>query len=103
MDFLVRSLCSINKKNEFSAFKGEPGNLTSPGLLNFGHFDDMQWFYYELPIFALMGVIGGLLGAFFVVVNKNITILRTKLRMSNIAKAMEASLIGNSVDFCSHK
>ena len=84
-----------------SAFKGEPGNLTSPGLLNFGHFDDMQWFYYELPIFAFMGIIGGLLGAFFVVVNKNITMLRTKLRMSNIAKATEASLIGNSGDLCS--
>ena len=48
-----------------------------------------------------MGIIGGLLGAFFVVVNKNITMLRTKLRMSNIAKATEASLIGNSEDLCS--
>ena len=48
-----------------------------------------------------MGIIGGLLGAFFVVVNKNITMLRTRLRMSNIAKATEASLIGYPGHLCS--
>ena len=41
-----------------------------------------------------MGVIGGLLGSFFVVVNKNITILRAQLKMSRLAKSLEAALVG---------
>ena len=58
-----------------SALKPEEsfGNLSSPGLLNFGQFDHVPWFWYEIPIFILMGVIGGLLGAGFVQLNKRIT------------------------------
>ena len=41
-----------------------------------------------------MGVIGGLFGTSFVLVNKKITILRAKLQMSKGAKAIEAALIG---------
>ena len=41
-----------------------------------------------------MGVVGGLFGTSFVLVNKKITILRTKLQMSKGAKAIEAALIG---------
>jgi chloride channel 7 len=42
------------------------GNFSAVGLLNFGKFDNSMWFYYELPLFAIMGIIGGLLGACFV-------------------------------------
>ena len=77
-----------------SSFKGEPGNLTSPGLLNFGQFSDAEWFYYELPVFALMGFIGGLLGVIFVHFNAKITVLRSKLGMSRLAKSLEAALVG---------
>ena len=52
--------------------------MTSPGLLNFGHFNQLRWYWYELPIFGLMGVFGGFLGAAFVYVNKKITIFRLK-------------------------
>ena len=41
-----------------------------------------------------MGVIGGLFGTSFVLVNKKTTILRAKLQMSKGAKAIEAALIG---------
>ena len=63
-------------------------------MLNFGHFDNARWFYYEIPLFCLMGLIGGLLGAAWVATNKRITILRSKILRSKIPKAIEASLIG---------
>ena len=58
-----------------SALKPEEsfGNLSSPGLLNFGKFDNVPWYWYEIPIFILMGIFGGLLGAAFVQMNKCIT------------------------------
>ena len=77
-----------------SAFKGDFGNLTANGLLNFGHFENATWSYYEIPIFALMGVFGGSLGAAWVAVNTRITIIRTRLRPSKFVKALEATLIG---------
>ena len=76
------------------AFKGDFGNLTANGLLNFGHFENATWSYYEIPIFALMGVFGGLLGAGWVAINTRITIIRTRLKMSKLIKAIEAALIG---------
>lgn len=58
-----------------SALKPEEsfGNLSSPGLLNFGKFDNVPWYWYEIPIFIMMGIFGGLLGAAFVQMNKCIT------------------------------
>jgi len=69
------------------------GNLTSPGLLNFGKFDDSSWLWYEIFIFMLMGAMGGLLGAAFVQLNKIITVERIRLNPGPFAKAMEAALV----------
>lgn len=41
------------------------GDLTYKGLLNFGKFDDLSYHILDIPIFVLMGIIGGLTGALF--------------------------------------
>ena len=69
------------------------GNLTSPGLLNFGIFENTPWFWYEVPIFVVMGALGGLLGAGFVQLNKTITIERHRLSPGPFVRSMEAALI----------
>ena len=56
------------------------GQLTHPGLLFFGKLNDTITKYevFELPIFILMGVIGGLLGAVFVAINMRLMVFRMK-------------------------
>lgn len=61
-----------------SAYHGRPGELTYSGLLDFGKFDFLTYQIVELPVFMLMGVIGGLLGALFNQVNLKITVFRIR-------------------------
>ena len=58
--------------------------LSSPGLLNFGDFEDIPYNAYEMPLFAAMGCIGGIFGAFFNSLNLKIT----RFRMRHVHKRM---------------
>lgn len=63
------------------------GDLSEPGLFTFGDFTgdgqaDVQWNVWELPVFMLMGAVGGVLGAAFNGFNTRIT----KWRMRVLAK-----------------
>ncbi|XP_050394865.2 H(+)/Cl(-) exchange transporter 7 [Patella vulgata] len=44
-----------------SYIKGNQWELSNPGLINFGKFTDSKYSGFEIPIFIVMGVIGGLL------------------------------------------
>jgi len=77
-----------------SAIDGHFGDLSSPGLINFGLFQvhkkkiisrnkqnfifiqDMQYRWYELPLFILIGFIGGIFGALFNQLNLRLTKFR---------------------------
>jgi len=48
------------------------------GLLNFGKFDSFCYGLIELPIYVVMGGIGGLLGALFNQINFYITVFRAR-------------------------
>ena len=59
--------------------------IVSAGMIKFGKYDEHPYKLHDLPFFVLLGVLGGLLGAFFIFVNYNINKLRkihlnTKLR-----------------------
>lgn len=54
------------------------GQLSYDGLLNFGKFPDMPFALLELPIFVVMGVVGGLTGAIFNQVNYHISVFRRR-------------------------
>uniref|UniRef100_A0A671RT90 Chloride channel protein n=1 Tax=Sinocyclocheilus anshuiensis TaxID=1608454 RepID=A0A671RT90_9TELE len=43
-----------------SIYHGKPGELSSPGLINFGRFDSdiVQYNLYEIPLFIIMGALG---------------------------------------------
>jgi chloride channel 7 len=59
-------------------FKGIPGQLSNGGLLNFGSFDNATYSVYELPLYVLIGVLGGLLGALYNHINYRLTVFRMR-------------------------
>eukprot|EP00043_Microstomoeca_roanoka_P025293 m.8203 g.8203 ORF g.8203 m.8203 type:complete len:863 (-) comp5395_c0_seq1:405-2993(-) len=67
----------------------DPGALSSPGLLNFGKFDDMPYSLSELPIFIFMGVVGGLSGAAFNAINERLTHFRMHYIFTSTSKLLE--------------
>ncbi|MCI4385465.1 hypothetical protein PGIGA_G00050760 [Pangasianodon gigas] len=75
--------------------KGELGELSNPGLINFGRFasESVQYNLYEIPLFILMGAIGGLLGALFNVLNYWLTIFRIRYVHRRYLQVMEAMLV----------
>lgn len=62
-----------------SAYHGVPGDLSYPGLLNLGQFEPFTYQVYELPLFVLMGVCGGLLGALWNHINYKLSVFRVRM------------------------
>ncbi|XP_059203823.1 H(+)/Cl(-) exchange transporter 7 isoform X3 [Centropristis striata] len=77
-----------------SIYHNKPGQLSSPGLINFGRFEsDTTYNLYEIPLFIAMGAIGGLLGALFNVLNYWLTIFRIRYVHRPCLQVMEAMLV----------
>eukprot|EP00057_Strongylocentrotus_purpuratus_P024058 XP_011678532.1 PREDICTED: H(+)/Cl(-) exchange transporter 7 [Strongylocentrotus purpuratus] len=80
-----------------SAVNGDAWSLSSPGLINFGEFtippNKVAYQAWELPIFMVMGLIGGLLGALFNAINYRLTIFRMKYLHYSWSQVLEAVLV----------
>ncbi|KAJ8345071.1 hypothetical protein SKAU_G00292640 [Synaphobranchus kaupii] len=78
-----------------SIYNEKPGDLSNPGLINFGRFDSdsVEYNLYEIPVFICMGAIGGLLGALFNVLNYWLTIFRIRYIHRPCLQVMEAMLV----------
>lgn len=75
---LIASIISSFTLNVvLSAFHGLK-TFSYPGLFNLGSFEPLPYEYYEIPIFVLMGCIGGILGAFWNSVNIRLSKFRSK-------------------------
>ncbi|XP_015920851.2 H(+)/Cl(-) exchange transporter 7 [Parasteatoda tepidariorum] len=76
-----------------SEYHGYPGQLSFPGLVNFGRFDNLDYTFKELPLYMVMGVIGGLLGALYNHVNYMLTVFRMRYVKHPVARILEAVLV----------
>uniref|UniRef100_A0A3P8WWE9 Chloride channel protein n=1 Tax=Cynoglossus semilaevis TaxID=244447 RepID=A0A3P8WWE9_CYNSE len=94
-----------------SIYHNNPGDLSNPGLINFGRFqtDSEAYYLYEIPLFIAMGAIGkfknfffflhtksylrGLLGALFNILNYWLTIFRIRYVHRPCLQVMEAMLV----------
>ncbi|XP_045575647.1 H(+)/Cl(-) exchange transporter 7 isoform X3 [Salmo salar] len=78
-----------------SIYNKKPGDLSSPGLINFGRFesDSVAYNLYEIPLFIVMGAAGGLLGALFNILNYWLTIFRIRYVHRPCLQVMEAMLV----------
>lgn len=68
-------------------------SLQFPGLFNLGEFEPLHFEYFELIIFMLMGVAGGLLGALWNSLNIKINIFRMRYIKPKSAKVLECVLV----------
>eukprot|EP00003_Mantamonas_plastica_P011824 TRINITY_DN2177_c0_g1_i2.p1 TRINITY_DN2177_c0_g1~~TRINITY_DN2177_c0_g1_i2.p1 ORF type:complete len:431 (+),score=130.18 TRINITY_DN2177_c0_g1_i2:384-1676(+) len=78
-----------------SATRSDIGDLSNPGLINFGVFDSKTAAYRlsELPAFVLLGVIGGVSGAAFNYVNTKVTVFRNRHIYTPKARFLEVLVI----------
>ncbi|XP_076470814.1 H(+)/Cl(-) exchange transporter 7-like [Babylonia areolata] len=77
-----------------SAFEGHPTELSNPGLVRFSTFQNLSFDLIEVPVFVVEAVIGGLIGALFVVMNYKLTVFRQKyLHRYRWIKVAEAGLV----------
>ncbi|KAM4717577.1 H(+)/Cl(-) exchange transporter 7 isoform 1-T1 [Anableps anableps] len=78
-----------------SIYHNKPGDLSNPGLINFGRFENeaMEYNLYEIPLFIAMGAIGGILGALFNFLNYWLTIFRIRYVHRPCLQVMEAMLV----------
>lgn len=83
-----------------SAINGKIGQMSFPGLINFGKFDNINYNVLEIPIFILMGCVGGLIGAIFNEINHKITLFRMKYITSKSLKVIEAVFVAFLTAFC---
>ena len=68
-------------------------DFTYPGLFNLGQFEPLPFEYYELIIFVLMGIIGGLLGAIWNAINTKVNLFRSEFIKHKWAKVLEACFV----------
>ncbi|MBN3313613.1 CLCN7 protein, partial [Atractosteus spatula] len=78
--FFASMISTFTLNFVLSIYHGKIGDLSSPGLINFGRFESesVEYYVYEIPIFILMGGIGGILGALFNSCNYWLTIFRIR-------------------------
>lgn len=69
-------------------------NFTYHGLFNLGEFEALPFQYFELPIFIMMGVFGGLMGATWISWNNKLNQFRTCFIRQKWLKVAEAILVG---------
>ncbi|KAG8145863.1 putative Chloride channel protein [Naja naja] len=94
--FFASMISTFTLNSILSVYKGNPLDLSSPGLINFGRFDSekMGYTFQEIPIFIFIGVLGGILGAMFNALNYWLTMFRIRYIHRPCLQVIEAVLVG---------
>mmetsp|Transcript_7852 Transcript_7852/g.7338 ORF Transcript_7852/g.7338 Transcript_7852/m.7338 type:complete len:123 (-) Transcript_7852:1331-1699(-) len=78
-------------------YSGEPYNITNAGAIKYGQYDPNPYSIQDLPFFILIGIFGGLLGAYFVSVNNFMGKMRKQYIGTNKIKKVIETLIYTAV------
>ncbi|XP_029432582.1 H(+)/Cl(-) exchange transporter 7-like [Rhinatrema bivittatum] len=93
--FFASMISTFTLNFVLSIYNNKPGDLSYPGLINFGRFDTKENGYdiYEIFIFIGMGAIGGILGAIFNAANYWLTMFRIRYIHRRYLQVIEAMLM----------
>ncbi|XP_063286772.1 H(+)/Cl(-) exchange transporter 7 isoform X2 [Pelobates fuscus] len=93
--FFASMISTFTLNFVLSFYNQKPGDLSNPGLINFGRFDtdENTYKYFELPIFIVMGAIGGMIGALFNALNNCLTVFRIRYLHRRYLQVIEAMLV----------
>lgn len=86
------STFTLNMLLAHSSEDGLMNGINSPKLITFGTFKDQPYALWELPIFACLAVIGGLLGALFNEINFRLSVWRRDRDWGKPQKQLECVL-----------
>lgn len=90
--FLCSILSSYTLNSLQSLYRGHPGDLAYPGLINFGKFEG-TYAIQDLLIFFLMGAFGGMSGAAFNALNIHIMKFRLAYLTKKWLHVLEACIV----------
>ncbi|KAI4456765.1 chloride channel protein clc family member [Holotrichia oblita] len=91
--FFASVVSTFTLNTVLSAYHGVPGDLSYPGLLNLGKLESISYQIYELPLFMLIGCIGGLLGALWNHVNYKLSVFRIIYLRKRWLRVLEACIV----------
>jgi chloride channel 7 len=91
--FFCSMTCSFVLNLILSWYFGAIGQLSNPGLINFGIFKGNPYYGYELVVFALMGICGGLIGAMFNFINFKVSVFRRRFVRHKVLRVLEPLLV----------
>ena len=83
--FVLNILNSVKHGQSVLIFNG--------GLIKFGQYDEHPYKLHDFPFFLILGMLGGLLGAFFIFVNYNINKIRKKYLKTGWRKVNETLIL----------
>lgn len=78
----------------------QTGILSFYSLVNFGLVEELDYFWFEIPIYLTIAVLGGVIGASFCYLNLVLTRFRRKWVAENWKKVLEAVLVAIVISIC---
>ena len=90
--FFASMISSFTLNVFLSIYHGHVGNLAYPGLINFGQFEG-SYQGYEIPLFMVIGICGGLFGAFFNAINHHLSIFRMRFVKNRPMRVLESLIV----------
>lgn len=76
-----------------SAYNHNAGVLAFYSLVNFGLVEELDYFWFEIPVYICIAILGGMIGASFCYINLCITKLRKKYIKKNWMKVLETVFV----------
>ncbi|KAE9413812.1 hypothetical protein Angca_007086, partial [Angiostrongylus cantonensis] len=91
--FFSAMISAFTVNSILSWFNGRSGWLSWTGLANFGVFENKNYNIWEVPLFLMVGIIGGLTGALFNYLNSKMTEFRKKYVSNKWRRLVECLLV----------